>query len=154
MTTRRSVLNSFLAGLAGSAAHLTLMSLKDATGLLPGFQPFAEVQRGLVMMTGATAPVWLVWLLSFFNGSLVLGFVFSRVFRYLPARSSLAKGITFGVFAWLLSGLAMFPALGRGLFAVGLGLGAAPAFLMLVMLIAYSTCMSLAWSTLESPGRV
>ena len=39
-------------------------------------------------------------------------------------------------------GLVFFPLVGRGIFAVELGLGAAPAILLLLMLLTYSVTMS------------
>jgi hypothetical protein len=42
-----------------------------------------------------------------------------------------------------------FPALGRGLFASGTGLGARPALFSLAMLLTYSIIMGIAYSTLN-----
>jgi hypothetical protein len=142
------ILKSFAAGLAGTAAHVVLMFLKDRLGLLPQFQPYDEIQRGLSMLVGADVPAWAASAMALVNGALVWGFVFGRVFRALPGGTPLRKGLFFGLCAWAFSGLALFPALGRGLFAWDLGLGAAPAALMLVMLCVWALSMSFAYAAL------
>lgn len=147
------ILKSFAAGLAGTAAHLVLMFLKDRLGLLPQFQPYEEFQRGLSMLLGSHVSPATAMALSFVNGALLWGFIFGRAFPYLPGRGPLAKGLFFAACAWTISGLVFFPLMGRGLFASGLGLGAQPAALMAVMLSAYCLAMSFAWSALASRDK-
>jgi hypothetical protein len=144
----RNLLGSFVAGLAGTAAHVVLMLLKTQLGLVPQFQPYAELQRGVALLTGATPSPTAVYLLTFVNGALVWGFVFGRIFRFLPGVTPLRKGLFFAFCAWTISGLVMFPLLGRGPFAWNLGLGTAPAALMLVMLSVYSLAMSFSYAAL------
>ncbi|MDE2579435.1 MAG: hypothetical protein KGL46_11560 [Hyphomicrobiales bacterium] len=139
---------SFLAGGAATATHLALMGAKQALGVLPQFQPYEDIQRSLLTATGGSLPPGLAFLLSMVNGSLVLGFVFGRIYPILPGQSWVGKGLFFGLCAWLASGLIVFPAIGRGVFAWGVGLGAAPALLMAAMLAIYSLAMSFAWRAL------
>ena len=146
------LLKSFLAGLAGTLAHLTLSCLKSQLGILPAFQPYDELQRGLAALTGASVSVPIGYALTFVNGALIWGFVFARLFRWLPGRTPLRKGLFFAFCAWAVSGIVFFPAMGRGPFAWGLGLGAGPALLMLVMLSVYSCTMSFVWSALTHPA--
>jgi hypothetical protein len=61
----------------------------------------------------------------------------------------LLKGIFFGVCAWLVMGLLFFPLVDRGIFAAKLGLGIAPAILMLGTILAYSVTMSLVYNLLD-----
>ena len=75
------------AGLAGSAAHSCLMILKSRAGLLPSFQPYDDLQRLLGDLVGGSVGPAAPWILSFANGSLVLGFLFGRTYRLLPGRS-------------------------------------------------------------------
>lgn len=147
------ILKSFAAGLAGTAAHVVLMFLKDRLGLLPQFQPYEEFQRGLSMLLGSNVSPAAAMALSFVNGALVWGFIFGRVFPWLPGRGPLAKGLFFAACAWTVSGLVLFPLLGRGPFATGFGLGAAPATLMAVMLSAYCLSMSFAWDSLTGGDK-
>ena len=152
--TLSPLLRSLLAGLAGTCAHFALMFLKTRLDIVPGFQPYAELQRGVALATGASLSAPLAYALTFFNGAVVLGLVFGRIFRRLPGQTPLAKGLFFALCAWAAAGCVMFPLLGRGPFAWGLGLGFAPAILMLVMLSVYSLAMSYAYAVLTEHGGV
>ena len=90
------------------------------------------------------------WLLGFVNGAVIWGFVFGQAYRFLPGKSPWQKGVFFGVCAWAVMGLVFFPLVDRGIFAVRLGLGIAPAILLLVMLLAYSVTMSIVYHLLNS----
>ena len=59
------------------------------------------------------------------------------------------KGVFFGVCAWIVMGFVFFPLVDRGIFAVGLGLGIAPAILLFVMLLTYSVTMSFVYHFLN-----
>ena len=117
---------SMVAGLAGSVAHSSLMFLKSWSGFLPSFRPYDDLQRALSDLIGSSVPPVVSWVLSFANGSLVLGFLFSRTYRLLPGRNGAVKGLVFGVLGWIAMGLFFFPPLGRGLFATQAGLDLLP----------------------------
>lgn len=76
-------------------------------------------------MTGSNVHPVVPWLLSWINGSAVLGLLFGRSYRFIPGRGGLAKGVAFGMFGWALMGCVFFPLLGLGVFATTLGLGSA-----------------------------
>ena len=137
------------AGLAGSAAHSCLMILKSRAGLLPSFQPYDDLQRLLGDLVGGSVGPAAPWILSFANGSLVLGFLFGRSYWLLPGQSGAAKGLVFGLIGWILMGLIFFPLLGRGLFATQAGLGLLPAAFSLVMVLTYSIIMGIAYAVLQ-----
>ena len=140
------------AGLCGSAAHSGLMLLKSQMGWLPSFQPYQDLQQALSQLTGSSVNPLIPWALSFLNGSVLLGFLFGRIYRLLPGESGAAKGFVFGVLGWLAMGLVFFPMLGRGLFATGAGLGFQPAVFSLLMLLAYSVIMGVIYSALNAGG--
>lgn len=140
------------AGLCGSAAHSGLMLLKSRMGWLPSFQPYDDLQHSLSQMVGSSVHPLIPWALTFLNGSVLLGFLFGRTYRWLPGDSGAAKGFVFGVLGWLAMGLLFFPMLGRGLFATGAGLGFQPAVFSLLMLLSYSVIMGLIYSTLNAGG--
>ena len=100
-------------------------------------------------MIGQEIHPGLAWLLLFVNGAIIWGFVFGQVYRFLPGEDPWRKGIVFGVCAWMVMGLVFFPLVGRGIFAVELGLEAAPAILLLLMLLTYSVTMSLVYHFLN-----
>ena len=72
--------------------------------------------------------------MSFLNGSTILGLCFGRFYSSLPGNSGAAKGVTFGIFGWLLMGFVFFPLVGLGLFAGKLDLGVWPAVFSLAMI--------------------
>jgi hypothetical protein len=140
---------SLAAGLCGSAAHSGLMFLKSWMGWLPSFHPYEDLQQALSELVGGSVDPLIPWALSFLNGAVVLGILFGRIFPLLPGRSGAAKGFVFGIFGWLVMGVALFPMLGRGLFATQLGLGLLPALFSLLMLLAYGVIMGVAYSALN-----
>ena len=145
----RNIIFSLLAGFGASMVHIALMEIKHRTGILPGFEPYQDLQRLLSSMTTQVFEPPLSWLLPYINGALILGFVFGQLFVYLPGRTAVAKGTVFGFVAWLVLGLGLLPLTGSGIFARDLGLGVFPAALMLAMLMIYTIVMSLlyAWLT-------
>lgn len=140
---------SLAAGLCGSAAHSGLMFLKSWMGWLPSFNPYEDLQQALGEVVGGSVHPLIPWALSFLNGAVVLGIVFGRLYRRLPGRSGAAKGFVFGVLGWTAMGLLFFPMLGRGLFAIRVGLGALPALFSLAMLLSYGVMMGIAYSALN-----
>ena len=136
------------AGFCGSAAHSFLMLLKSWLGLLPNFQPYEALQQTLSKLIGSDVHPAVPWALSFFNGATVLGYLFGRIYPLLPGQSGIAKGFVFGLLGWIVMGLLFFPALGLGLFATQVGLGATPAFFSLLMLLTYSIVLGIAYSAL------
>ena len=112
-----------IAGLCGSAAHTALMYFKTRSGILPTFQPYPALQLALAKLTGTDVHPFVPWLLSWINGAAVLGFLFGRIYAFIPGRSGAAKGVVFGLFGWLLMGFAFFPLIGLGVFAIERGPG-------------------------------
>ena len=90
-----------------------------------------------------------LWLVSFFNGSTVVGLVFGYLYRYLPGGSGASKGMVFGLCGWLVMNLLVFPLVGLGSFATAIGLGLWPAAFSLAMLSTYSVSMGLVYGVLE-----
>jgi hypothetical protein len=99
------------------------MEIKRIAGILPGFEPYDDLQRLLSSVTTHAIEPPYLWLLSYINGALILGFVFGQLFVHLPGRTAIAKGAVFGFVAWLGMGFGMLPLTGRGIFARELGRG-------------------------------
>lgn len=140
---------SFAAGLCGSAAHTLLMLFKAKSGFLPGFEPYDALQRTLSHLTGTGIHPLVPWLLSFANGSLLIGLVFGRIYPWLPGASGAAKGFGFGVAGWLVMGLVFFPLIDLGWFGTAAGEGLAPVLFSLAMLLAYSVVTGIAYAALR-----
>ncbi len=83
-------LRSIAAGLCGSAAHTILMTLKDWFGWLPAFRPYDGLQALLASLTGSDVPALVPWLLTYFNGAVVLGLIYGRLHRFLPGGNGVA----------------------------------------------------------------
>ncbi len=128
---------SILAGLAGSVAPNVLFFLKAKLGILPAFVPYTELQKTLALLTGTNVHPVVPWLLSFLNGSIVLGPLFRATYARLPGERGFVKGLYFGFAGWLLVSLVFLPAIGLGVFAANAALGVWPALMMLLMLLIY-----------------
>ena len=139
-----------IAGLCGSVAHSLLMYLKSRAGFLPSFQPYDNLQAVLSQLTGNNIHPIFPWALSFLNGSTLVGFLFVRIFRWLPGNTGAIKGLFYGIVGWAIMGLVFFPLIGVGFFAFQVGLGIAPAFFSLAMLLTYSVAMGVLYDALNS----
>lgn len=147
---------SMAAGMCGNAAHSTVMFLKRWMEWLPTFHPYRDLQHGLSdWLGGGAVHPSVPWAMSFINGTLVLGILFRSTYHLLPGHNAVVKGFVFGIMGWIAMGLLYFPVLGRGPFAANLGLGVLPAAFSLLMVLAYSVFMGIAFSVLHSePGRL
>lgn len=140
---------SVLAGLAGTVAPNVLFFLKAKLGILPGFVPYAQLQKALAALTGADVHPIVPWLLSFVNGSIVLGPLFRVAYPRLPGESGVVKGLCFGLIGWLIASLVFLPAIGLGAFAAGASLGVTPALMMLAMLLIYGMTTGIVYDRLR-----
>ena len=100
-------------------------------------------------MGRAVHPV-IPWALSFLNGSMIIGFVFGRIYSWLPGNSGGLKGAMYGVIGWLVMGLVFFPLVDLGVFGLRAGLGISPALFSLAMLLSYSVVMGMVYEALSS----
>jgi len=147
------VWKSIAAGLCGSVAHSGLMAFKSWAHILPSFQPYHDLQALLTGLVGNSVHPVVPWAMSFFNGAIVLGFLFGQFYRRMPGRRGATKGIIFGLVVWIVMGLTFFPAIGKGLFATATGLSVAPTFFTLVMVLTYSVTLGVAYSLLQPKAR-
>ena len=97
------------------------MYAKFRSGILPSFQPYERLQITLSHWVGSDIHPLVPWALSFLNGSIIVSFAFSHLYRRLPGSNSAIKGLIFGVLGWAVMALIFFPLLGMGVFAAQLG---------------------------------
>lgn len=142
------IFKAVIAGLCGSVAHTLLMYFKSRTGLLPSFQPYDSLQKALGALVGREVHPIVPWVLSFLNGSTLVGFIFGYAYRWLPGRAGAMKGMIFGVFGWAIMGLLVFPLIGLGVFASQTELGVQPALFSLAMLLTYSIVLGTVYEAL------
>ena len=140
---------SAVSGLSGSTASTALMYFKAKAGILPSFQPYENFQIAVAYLVGHDVHPNVLWLISLFNGSTVVGLVFGYLYRYLPGGSGVVKGGMFGLCGWLMMNLLAFPLVGLGAFATAIGLGLWPAAFSLAMLSTYSVAMGSVYGVLE-----
>lgn len=151
--SRSWILKAAIAGLCGSIAHILLMYVKSRSGWLPAFRPYEILQDTLNHWVGRDVSPIVPWALSFVNGSAVLGFVFGRIYSWLPGTNGFVKGAVYGVIGWLVMSLVFFPLLGLGLFAIELGLGVRPALFSLAMFSSYSLVLGVVYDVLNRTFR-
>ena len=125
------------------------MYFKTRAGILPSFQPFENFQAAVGYLFGREVHPQVLWILSFFNGSTVVGLAFGYLYRYLPGRDGASKGLAFGLCGWLMMNILAFPLVGLGPFAAAAGLGPWPALFSLAMLSTYSLAMGVVYGALE-----
>ena len=150
MTVRGWIWKSAVAGFCGTVVHFFFMYFKARIGLLPSFQPYQSLQAALSHFVGANVPAIVPLMLSFVNGMAILGFLFARIYQFLPGRSGVIKGLTFGLIGWVMMGLIFFPLIGLGPFAIRAGEGVGPALLSLSMLLTYSVVLGTVYAALNS----
>jgi hypothetical protein len=150
MVVKGWVWKPLIAGLSGTVVHFLFMYFKSRAGVLPSFQPYQTLQLTLNRWVGTDVPRFVPWALSLVNGMAILGFLFARLFEFLPGRTGATKGLTFGLIGWIFMGLIFFPVIGLGPFACGTGLGIAPALLSLAMLLTYSLVLGTVYGALDA----
>ena len=143
------VWRSVISGLCGSAAHGFLMYFKTWAGILPSFQPYGSFQAALSHLISHDVHPFVPWLLSYINGSTVVGLSVGYFYRRLPTNSGALKGLVFGLCCWLIMNLLAFPLVGLGVFATATGLGLWPALFSIAMLSTYAIVMGIVYSALE-----
>jgi hypothetical protein len=89
------------------------------------------------------------WMLHFLVGTVAWGGFFAILQPFLPSRSSLVRGVMFGVAAWLAMMLLMMPMADAGYF--GLLLGWTTPFTTLLLHLLFGAALGLACSLLPMP---
>ena len=92
---KKKLLFYLSAGAAGSCAHYTLLFFKHELQLFPDFEPYEIIQKTITSWAGDMVPSWILIMLAYLNGSLVLGFLFNRSYLWLPTRKGPLKGLFF-----------------------------------------------------------
>ncbi len=120
-------MNKITMGLkAGFIATLVLsamMILKTLSGVLPQLDVIRMLNGMMsVPLTLLNATLLLGWIAHVAIGSVAWGITFAVIQDRMPDWRGWAKGITFGVGAWLVMMLVVMPMGGAGLFGMNIGL--------------------------------
>lgn len=141
-------MNKILAGLgAGFIATVVLSAIMVAKGMM-GLMPGLDVIAMLSGMMGA--PLATGWVVHFMIGTLVWGGAFALIYNDLPGDGPVAKGMGFGIAAWLMMMLMVMPMAGAGLF--GLGLGIMAPMMTLALHLVFGAVLGAAFARLASPA--
>lgn len=111
-----SIVKGIIAGFAATVVLSLLMMAKSMMGLMPEMNIIAMLSG----MLGAGAAVG--WVMHVLIGSVVWGAGFAMLNGAIPGTSLLAKGVVFGIAAWLLMMIVVMPMAGAGLFGMNLGI--------------------------------
>lgn len=113
-------MTDFKAGLvAGFFATVVLSAMMVAKSMM-GVMPELDVIHMLSGMMGA--PAILGWLAHFMIGTLAWGGGFAVLYGLIPGSGAVAKGIVFGIAAWLGMMVMVMPMAGAGLFGMAFGI--------------------------------
>jgi hypothetical protein len=121
VTIGRGIIAGFIATIVLSA----MMVMKKSMGLMPEIDPLGMITT----MAGASSPA-VGWIAHFAIGTVFWGVGFAIIAPFL-AGPYWARGIIFGVAAWLMMMIVVMPMAGAGLFGLGLGIMAPVVTLML-----------------------
>ena len=128
------------AGLAATMVLSMIMVAKGMMGLMPELNVIAMLSSML-----KTAPIF-GWAAHFMIGALAWGLGFVAVSRMLPGKTDVAKGISFGVVAWVMMMVAVMPMAGAGIF--GLKMGMMAPMMTLMLHVIYGAVLGLVYGKL------
>jgi len=114
-----SLLTSMAAGFFATVILSVLMVMKSKMGLMPQLDVIAMLAQMLAL------PVTLGWVMHFAIGTMAWGLGFNMLYRLLPGKGAITKGVVFGVLAWLGMMVMIMPMAGIGMFGAKMGMQAA-----------------------------
>lgn len=128
-------MNRYAAGIMSGFIATVVLSLlmiaKGLTGLMPNLDVIAMLTGMAHHLMGTPAAPGVGWMLHFLIGTLGWGVLFVLAAPTMPAQAPWAKGMVFGMLAWLAMMVIVMPMAGGGLFGFGLSLAAPVMTLML-----------------------
>ncbi len=132
------------AGLVATVVLSVIMVMKGMMGLMSELDVIAMLDA----MTGTSSTI--AWAMHFMIGIIVWGIGFAVMFNVLPGKSSVSKGIAFGIAAWLMMMLLVMPMAGAGLFGLNMGM-MAPAMTLMLHAI-FGAVLGSVFGRLGNPG--
>ena len=113
---------AMISGFVATAVLSVLMLLKSMMGVLPGLDVIHMLTGMAHTMMGMPDSPTVGWILHFMIGTVLWGIGFALLYKPLPGNGPVAKGLSFGVLAWLLMMLIPLPLAGAGLFGMRMGM--------------------------------
>lgn len=136
-------INSMIAGFVATLTLSIMMIAKSMMGLMPELNVIVMLSS---MMDRSLA---IGWMAHFVIGTVVWGSAFTLLHSYLPGKTNIFTGISFGVAAWLLMMLVIMPIAGAGVF--GLSLGMMAPLMTLILHGVYGAVLALTFRLLDRP---
>lgn len=112
---------SMVAGFVATVVLSILMVLKSLMGMLPQMNVIRLLAGMAHAHLGLPPSPGIGWIGHFFIGTVLWGIGFALLYKVLPGKSPLAKGLAFSVLAWILMMLVPLPMAGAGLLGLKLG---------------------------------
>ncbi|GKW50853.1 DUF6789 family protein [Halomonas sp. NCCP-2165] len=110
------------AGFVATLVISMIMILRLSAGIIPWYDPIEIMNLAAQDLLGTPDSRLVGWGIHFAVGTLVWGMLFGLLAPYLPGRSGARRGLLFGLVAWLVVMVTVFPMAGSGLFGMGFGL--------------------------------
>lgn len=110
-----------VAGFIATIAISLFMLMRLASGIMTEFQPIEIMNLNAQNLFGTPSSDLVGWVIHFVVGSVIWGVLFALLAPRLPGGSYSGRGLVFGVGAWLVVMLTIFPLAGSGFFGLGFG---------------------------------
>ena len=142
---------SVIAGFAATVVLSLLMMMKAAMGLMPQLDVITMLSgmaQSMIGMGGAG----IGWLIHFLIGTVLWGVLFALLYDRLPGSQAIAKGMSFGVLAWVLMMILAMPMAGAGL--IGMKLGMMAPVLTLILHLFWGAVLGFVFSRLSTEAAL
>lgn len=134
----------FLAGFVATVVLSVMMIVKTMMGIMPELDVIAMLSA----MMGA--PAVMGWIGHFMIGTVAWGGGFAILYSLLPGSGAVAKGIVFGIAAWLAMMIMVMPMAGAGLFGMSFGIMAP--MMTLILHIIFGAVLGAVYSAKAAPA--
>jgi len=145
----RSV-KGIIAGIGAAIVMSALILLKTEMRVLPGIDAIQVFTNISQIYFGTTADAAYGWMWFLGIAGVLWGVLFGGLERLWPGRTDLTKGLSFSLFAWLVTMLAFTPLAGFGWFALDYSIQAP--WLALAGHLVYGTVLGVFYAWLNSEG--
>ncbi|PXX98320.1 hypothetical protein CR157_08370 [Halomonas sp. LBP4] len=111
-----------VAGLVATLVISMFLILRLSAGLMPWYNPIEIMNLTAQRALGTPSSIYVGWTIHFVVGTLIWGTLFGLFESDLPGGTDTRRGLAFGVIAWLVVMVTVFPLAGSGFFGLGFGL--------------------------------
>ncbi|GAK33422.1 hypothetical protein JCM17846_23490 [Iodidimonas nitroreducens] len=142
-----SYINGIIAAFIATVVLSAIMLMKGAMGIMPELNVIKMLSGMSANMLQMPANPMIGWVMHFVIGSIIWGALFVAGLKLWPGSSSMMKGISFSIAAWLLMMILPMPMAGAGVF--GLNMGIMAPIMTFVLHVIYGLVMGAIFTKLE-----